>query len=133
MLQYGFWCSLVEKHLGDSHSRVEQSNSFGESIIIVYLEVDKQNHGLLNRELRKHNYNPGFILKIIPGYVAGPMSAVVVCTPIYVLLFLIAGKSFVLTITVLTNPPQVATYQQAIKVTVDGPREPRCKTRAYLF
>nr|XP_013189727.1 unnamed protein product [Amyelois transitella] len=38
------------------------------------------------------------------------------------------GKSFSLTITILTNPPQVATYQKAIKVTVDGPREPRSKT-----
>lgn len=36
-----------------------------------------------------------------------------------------AGKSFTLTITVFTNPPQVATYQRAIKITVDGPREPR--------
>uniref|UniRef100_A0A671MV65 Runt-related transcription factor n=1 Tax=Sinocyclocheilus anshuiensis TaxID=1608454 RepID=A0A671MV65_9TELE len=35
------------------------------------------------------------------------------------------GKSFMLTITVFTNPPQVATYHRAIKVTVDGPREPR--------
>ncbi|KAI1294981.1 Runt-related transcription factor 1 [Halotydeus destructor] len=38
------------------------------------------------------------------------------------------GKSFTLTITVSTNPPQVATYSKAIKVTVDGPREPRSKT-----
>ncbi|XP_059052590.1 protein lozenge-like [Achroia grisella] len=38
------------------------------------------------------------------------------------------GKSFALTITISTNPPQVATYQKAIKVTVDGPREPRSKT-----
>lgn len=35
------------------------------------------------------------------------------------------GKSFSLTITVASNPPIVATYQKAIKVTVDGPREPR--------
>ncbi|XP_064487564.1 runt-related transcription factor 1-like isoform X2 [Ornithodoros turicata] len=35
------------------------------------------------------------------------------------------GKSFTITITVSTNPPQVATYSKAIKVTVDGPREPR--------
>ncbi|KAJ0009493.1 hypothetical protein NQD34_001195 [Periophthalmus magnuspinnatus] len=35
------------------------------------------------------------------------------------------SKSFTLTITVFTNPPQVATYQRAIKITVDGPREPR--------
>uniref|UniRef100_A0A3Q2EA52 Runt-related transcription factor n=1 Tax=Cyprinodon variegatus TaxID=28743 RepID=A0A3Q2EA52_CYPVA len=39
------------------------------------------------------------------------------------------GKSFTLTITVFTNPPQVATYQRAIKITVDGPREPRRKRR----
>ncbi|XP_022822780.1 protein lozenge-like isoform X1 [Spodoptera litura] len=38
------------------------------------------------------------------------------------------GKSFSLTITISTNPPQVCTYQKAIKVTVDGPREPRSKT-----
>lgn len=37
------------------------------------------------------------------------------------------GKSFTLTITVFTNPPQVATYHRAIKITVDGPREPRSK------
>lgn len=41
--------------------------------------------------------------------------------------FTSAGKSFTLTITVFTNPPQVATYHRAIKVTVDGPREPRSK------
>lgn len=35
------------------------------------------------------------------------------------------GKSFSLTLTVATNPPLVATYNKAIKVTVDGPREPR--------
>ncbi|XP_031702871.1 runt-related transcription factor 3 isoform X5 [Anarrhichthys ocellatus] len=38
------------------------------------------------------------------------------------------GKSFTLTITVITGPPQVATYHRAIKVTVDGPREPRRST-----
>uniref|UniRef100_A0A8C9T6Z8 Runt-related transcription factor 2 n=1 Tax=Scleropages formosus TaxID=113540 RepID=A0A8C9T6Z8_SCLFO len=38
------------------------------------------------------------------------------------------GKSFTLTITVFTSPPQVATYHRAIKVTVDGPREPRRTT-----
>jgi len=37
------------------------------------------------------------------------------------------GKRFTLTITLSTCPPQVATYQRAIKVTVDGPREPRSK------
>lgn len=40
------------------------------------------------------------------------------------------GKSFTLTITVFTNPTQVATYHRAIKVTVDGPREPRSECRA---
>lgn len=39
------------------------------------------------------------------------------------------GKSFTLTITVCSTPPLVATYSKAIKVTVDGPREPRSKTR----
>ena len=42
------------------------------------------------------------------------------------------GKSFTLTITVNSTPPQVATYTKAIKVTVDGPREPRSKTRKSL-
>lgn len=42
--------------------------------------------------------------------------------------FFLAGKSFTLTITVHTSPIQVATYAKAIKVTVDGPREPRSKT-----
>lgn len=43
----------------------------------------------------------------------------------------VSGKSFTLTITVSTTPPQVATYTKAIKVTVDGPREPRSKTSEY--
>lgn len=38
------------------------------------------------------------------------------------------GKTFSLTITVKTDPLQVATYCRAIKVTVDGPREPRRKS-----
>ncbi|CAB3230878.1 unnamed protein product [Arctia plantaginis] len=40
----------------------------------------------------------------------------------------IFSKSFTLTITISTTPPQVTTYNKAIKVTVDGPREPRSKT-----
>lgn len=44
-----------------------------------------------------------------------------------------AGKSFTLTITVSTTPPQVTTYNKAIKVTVDGPREPRSKTSKYHY
>ncbi|XP_022209181.2 segmentation protein Runt isoform X2 [Drosophila obscura] len=35
------------------------------------------------------------------------------------------GKSFTLTITIATYPVQIASYSKAIKVTVDGPREPR--------
>uniref|UniRef100_A0A8C8DPW1 Runt domain-containing protein n=1 Tax=Oryzias sinensis TaxID=183150 RepID=A0A8C8DPW1_9TELE len=35
------------------------------------------------------------------------------------------GKSFSLSINVLTSPPQIATLHRAIKVTVDGPRLPR--------
>ncbi|KAJ0174572.1 hypothetical protein K1T71_009680 [Dendrolimus kikuchii] len=42
------------------------------------------------------------------------------------------GKSFTLTITISTTPPQVTTYNKAIKVTVDGPREPRSKTIALV-
>ncbi|XP_066597393.1 segmentation protein Runt-like [Prorops nasuta] len=38
------------------------------------------------------------------------------------------GKSFSLTIQISTVPFQVATYTKAIKVTVDGPREPRSKS-----
>lgn len=45
----------------------------------------------------------------------------------------IPGKSFSITITISTNPPQVATYNKAIKVTVDGPREPRSKSSKYQF
>ncbi|XP_065353807.1 runt-related transcription factor 1-like isoform X1 [Cloeon dipterum] len=43
------------------------------------------------------------------------------------------GKSFTLTIIVSTSPPQITTYTKAIKVTVDGPREPRSKTRHQAF
>lgn len=39
------------------------------------------------------------------------------------------GKSFTLTIIVATHPPQITTYTKAIKVTVDGPREARSKTK----
>ena len=39
------------------------------------------------------------------------------------------GKSFTVTITVNCHPNLVATYNKAIKVTVDGPREPRTKSR----
>jgi len=41
------------------------------------------------------------------------------------------GKSFNLTIVVDSNPPQVATYLHAIKVTVDGPRDVRNKSSKY--
>ncbi|XP_070502226.1 segmentation protein Runt [Chironomus tepperi] len=37
------------------------------------------------------------------------------------------GKSFSLTITISSYPCQIASYSKAIKVTVDGPREPRSK------
>ena len=46
-------------------------------------------------------------------------------------LYFSPGKSFTLTITVFTNPTQVATYHRAIKVTVDGPREPRRKCQSH--
>uniref|UniRef100_A0A1I8IJ69 Runt domain-containing protein n=1 Tax=Macrostomum lignano TaxID=282301 RepID=A0A1I8IJ69_9PLAT len=37
------------------------------------------------------------------------------------------GKFLNLSITIETYPPQIAVYSKAIKVTVDGPREPRSK------
>ncbi|CAH0564113.1 unnamed protein product [Brassicogethes aeneus] len=42
------------------------------------------------------------------------------------------GKSFSLTIIIKTDPVQVATYNKAIKVTVDGPREPRSKQICFI-
>lgn len=47
---------------------------------------------------------------------------------LYFFFFFFSGKSFTLTIMLQTSPPQVATLSKAIKVTVDGPREPRSKT-----
>ena len=41
----------------------------------------------------------------------------------------LVGKSFTLSIIVSSSPVQVTTYNKAIKVTVDGPREPRTKSR----
>lgn len=42
------------------------------------------------------------------------------------------GKSFTLIITISSAPYQIATYSKAIKVTVDGPREPRTKSSKYI-
>lgn len=43
------------------------------------------------------------------------------------------GKSFSITITISCAPMyQTATYNKAIKVTVDGPREPRTKSSKYF-
>lgn len=49
------------------------------------------------------------------------------------LVVLFSGKSFTLTIMLNSCPPQVATYAKAIKVTVDGPREPRSKTSEWIL
>ena len=38
------------------------------------------------------------------------------------------GKKFTLSIIVKSSPPQIGTYPNAIKVTVDGPRDPRTKS-----
>ncbi|XP_043206934.1 runt-related transcription factor 1-like isoform X1 [Amphibalanus amphitrite] len=43
------------------------------------------------------------------------------------------GKSLSVTIIVSSRPCQITTYNKAIKVTVDGPREPRSKTRQFPF
>ncbi|GAU93502.1 hypothetical protein RvY_05433 [Ramazzottius varieornatus] len=40
------------------------------------------------------------------------------------------GKKFTLSIIVKSSPPQIGTYPNAIKVTVDGPRDPRTKSKA---
>uniref|UniRef100_A0A1I8JN81 Runt domain-containing protein n=1 Tax=Macrostomum lignano TaxID=282301 RepID=A0A1I8JN81_9PLAT len=42
-----------------------------------------------------------------------------------------SGKFLNLSITIETYPPQIAVYSKAIKVTVDGPREPRSKITKY--
>ena len=43
------------------------------------------------------------------------------------------GKHFNLTITINTCPTEVAVYPTCIKVTVDGPREPRNKSKFQFF
>lgn len=43
------------------------------------------------------------------------------------------GKSFSITIMISSLPLQVATYIKAIKVTVDGPREPRTKSSECFY
>ena len=43
------------------------------------------------------------------------------------------GKSFSITIAISSLPHQIATYSKAIKVTVDGPREPRTKSSKFTF
>lgn len=59
--------------------------------------------------------------------------AIILPYPHASILIFVSGKSFTLTIMLQTSPPQVATLSKAIKVTVDGPREPRSKTREYNF
>jgi len=41
------------------------------------------------------------------------------------------GKTFNLTLMIATNPPQIAIYHRSIKITVDGPREPRSEYRKH--
>jgi hypothetical protein len=43
------------------------------------------------------------------------------------------GKNFNLTIVVHTRPPELAVYPSCIKVTVDGPREPRSKSKSLFL
>uniref|UniRef100_A0A8D8QBV2 Segmentation protein Runt n=1 Tax=Cacopsylla melanoneura TaxID=428564 RepID=A0A8D8QBV2_9HEMI len=43
------------------------------------------------------------------------------------------GKSFTLSIMVGSSPHQIASYNKAIKVTVDGPREPRSKSNFHFI
>jgi hypothetical protein len=53
---------------------------------------------------------------------------IVLPSDFYFIFLFITGKSFTLTISVSSTPVQITTYSKAIKVTVDGPREPRSKT-----
>lgn len=65
---------------------------------------------------------------------AAPFKISRLITPVLRYLFLVAiGKTLSMTITVNTDPPQVATYMRAIKVTVDGPREPRSKFQLFCL
>lgn len=43
------------------------------------------------------------------------------------------GKQFHLSIIVHSSPPQIATVSRAIKITVDGPRDPRNKSKSEMF
>jgi len=45
----------------------------------------------------------------------------------------VAGKRFNLVISISSHPPQIAVYRNAIKVTADGPREPRAKNSKQLL
>lgn len=67
------------------------------------------------------------LLKVTDIHSIIAYSISIICVITTMMSFPVTGKSFTLTITVFTNPPQVATYHRAIKITVDGPREPRSK------
>lgn len=55
-------------------------------------------------------------------------------TVILLIRILFSGKTFNLSIIVHSTPVQMGTYNKAIKVTVDGPREPRSKnSKKILF
>lgn len=82
---------------------------------------------LIGWSLRDTSVTFGCLYTLLWGHQCRPFTVTVLS------LLLSAGKSFTLTITVFTNPPQVATYHRAIKVTVDGPREPRSKYSPFFL
>ncbi|KAF4525738.1 hypothetical protein B566_EDAN001998 [Ephemera danica] len=78
--------------------------------------------------------SPGFLCSVLPTHWRSNKSLPVAFKVVALddvqdgtLVTIKAGKSFSLTIMVSTTPFQIATYTKAIKVTVDGPREPRTK------
>lgn len=85
--------------------RSGRGNYHNHFFILIYRSINKIN-------LKKKGKNPTNILIV------------------FLFIFLL-GKSFSLTIQISSMPYQVATYTKAIKVTVDGPREPRSKSSKY--
>lgn len=82
------------------------------NLVLFFLAVEVDYHN--NRTVDALQFNTYFFL-------------------IFCFRFSFAGKSFSLTICISTSPAQVTTYMKAIKVTVDGPREPRSKMRHQTF
>ena len=62
-------------------------------------------------------------LRLLLPYIIDPVFSIITE-------YLSSGKTFNLTLMIATNPPQIAIYHRSIKITVDGPREPRSEYRS---